>query len=158
VDIAAFSPGVQNAMMDEFGVRACTGLHELFSRSEVLFECEGLNEQSRGSVSEEILRLLPEDAVFVNVGRGAVVDEDALAALARDGRVRAGLDVFRSEPLPSGSPLLGNPRVLLSPHVAGPTWETYPLCGAQAMKNLAKYLRGEAPENRVTLEVYDRTT
>ena len=54
--------------------------------------------------------------------------------------------------------LLAAPRVLLSPHVAGPTWETYPQCGAQAMERLAGYLRGEAPDNRVTLEIYDRAT
>lgn len=158
VDIAAWSPGVPVAMLEEFGVRPCTGLDELFSQSEVLFECEGLNEQSRGSVTEEILRLLPEDAVFVNVGRGAVVDEQALAVLAGEGRLRVGLDVFQREPLPRDSPLRGNPRVLLSPHVAGPIWETYSLCGAQAMENLARYLRGEPPENRVTLEIYDRAT
>lgn len=158
VDIAAWSPGVPVAMLEEFGARPCSGLGELFSSSEVLFECEGLNEQSRGSVTEEILRLLPEDAVFVNVGRGAVVDENALAVLAGEGRLRVGLDVFQCEPLPSDSPLRGNPRVLLSPHVAGPTWETYPLCGAQAMENLTKYLSGEQPENRVTPEIYDRAT
>ena len=158
VDLAAWSPGVPVAMLEEFGVRPCTGLAELFSHSEVLFECEGLNEQSCGSVTEAILRRLPDDAVFVNVGRGAVVDEDALAVLAGEGRLRVGLDVFQHEPLPPGSPLRGNPRVLLSPHVAGPIWENYPLCGAQALDNLAKYLRGEPPENRVTLEIYDRAT
>lgn len=158
VDLMAFSPGVPKGMLDEFGVRACSGLPELFSHSEVLFECEGLNEKSRGSVSEKILRLLPDDAVFVNVGRGAVVDEEALGALAGEGRLRVGLDVFQREPVPAGSLLLDNPRVLLSPHVAGPIWETYPLCGARAMENIEKYLRGETPENRVTLEIYDRTT
>ncbi len=157
-DIAVYSEGVPKALMDEFGVCVCGSLAELFSRSEVLIECEGLNEQSRGSVNERILRLLPDDAVFVNVGRGAIVDEDALAALAREGRLRVGLDVFRKEPVPANSPLLDNPGVLLSPHVAGPTWDTYTLCGEQALTNLDRYLRGEVPENLVTLEIYDRTT
>jgi phosphoglycerate dehydrogenase-like enzyme len=158
VELAAFSPGVPKALMDEFGVRACQDLPELFSRSEVLIECEGLNDQSLGAVTGTILRLLPEDAVFVNVGRGAVVDEGALAALAEEGRLRVGLDVVQRESLAPDSPLLRNPRVLLSPHVAGPTWETYPLCGAQVMENLEKFFRGETPDNRVTPDIYDRTT
>lgn len=158
VEIAACSRGVPPALMEEFGVRCCDDLPSLFSRSDILIECEGLNNSSRGSVTAEILRLLPEDAIFVNVGRGAVADESALAALAREGRLRVGLDVFHAESLSPASPLRNNPHVLLSPHVAGPTWETYPRCGAQALENLARYLRGETPENRVTLEVYDRAT
>lgn len=158
VEIAAYSAGVPLALYDEFGVRACESLSTLFSRSDVLIECEGVNEHSRGTVTEAVLRLLPDDAVFVNVGRAAVADEAALARLAWEGRLRVGLDVFQSEPLASDSPLIGHPRVLLSPHVAGPTWETYPLCGRQAMERLASYLRGELPDNRVTLEVYDRAT
>lgn len=158
VDLAAYSLGVPHGLMEEFGVRPCANLEELFSRSDVLIECEGLNEHSRDSVTEALLRCLPRDAVFVNVGRGAVADEVALATLAREGRLRVGLDVFRREPLSAGSPFLNNPGVLLSPHVAGPTWETYPQCGAQALENLARYLRGETMENRVTLEIYDRAT
>lgn len=158
VEIAAYSEGVPAGLFDEFGARRCRSLEELFSGSEVLIECEGLNEHSCGSVTEEVLRLLPEDAVFVNVGRGAIADEAALAKLAVEGRLRVGLDVFHKEPLAFESPLRRDPRILLSPHVAGPTWETYPLCGKQAMERLEAYLRGETPENRVTLDIYDRAT
>jgi len=157
-DVAAYSHGVPHAMMEEFGVTPCPDLRSLFSRSEILIECEGLNERSCNSVTEDLLRLLPQDGVFVNVGRGAVADESALIKLAAEGRLRIGLDVFRHEPLPMDSPLRGQPGILLSPHVAGPTWETYPRCGQEAMKNLQRYLRGETVENRVTLEVYDRAT
>lgn len=158
VEIAAYSNGVPQGLFDEFGVRACESLPKLFSGSDVLIECEGLNEHTRGSVTEGVLRLLPDDAVFVNVGRAAVADEAALAKLAREGRLRVGLDVFQNEPLPLDSSLFGHPNVLLSPHVAGPTWETYPLCGLQAMERLACYLHGKMPDNRVTLEIYDRAT
>ncbi len=157
-DVAAYSYGVPHAMMEEFGVTPCPDLSSLFSRSEIVVECEGLNEWSCNSVTEEMLRLLPQDGIFVNVGRGAVVDEDALIKLAAERRIRIGLDVFRHEPLPPDSPLRGQPGILLSPHVAGPTWETYPCCGQEAVRNLQRYLRGETVENRVTLEVYDRAT
>ncbi len=157
-DVAAYSHGVPHAMMEEFGVTPCPDLRSLFSRSEIVIECEGLNERSCNSVTEEMLRLLPPDGVFVNVGRGAVVDEEALIKLAAERRIRIGLDVFRHEPLPPDSPLRSQPGILLSPHVAGPTWETYPCCGQEAVRNLQRYLRGETVENRVTLEVYDRAT
>ena len=63
---------------------------------------------------------LPDHAVFVNVGRGATVDEDALVAALRDGRLgAAALDVTETEPLPAASPLWDAPRLLLTPHVAG---------------------------------------
>jgi phosphoglycerate dehydrogenase-like enzyme len=158
VNLAAYSRGVPEAHMLALGVRPCASLEELFRHAEVLFEVEGLNGHTRGSVTADLLELLPPDAVFVNVGRGALADEAALAALARAGRLRVGLDVYHREPLAADSPLRDNPGVLLSPHVAGPTWETYPLCGAQALENLAAYLRGETPENLVTLEIYDRAT
>jgi phosphoglycerate dehydrogenase-like enzyme len=158
VQLAAYSAGVPRALMDEFGVTYCSDLAELFSQSEVLIECEGLTPSSRGSVTEAILRLLPEDSVFVNVGRGAVVEESALARLAVEGRLRVGLDVFEREPLPADSPLRGCGRVILSPHVAGPTWENYPQCGRGALENVDRYLRGEVLERLVTLEAFDRAT
>lgn len=158
VEFSAYSEGVPAGHFEEFGVRRCASLQELFAGNQIVIECEALNPRTAGSVSAEVLNLLPPDALFVNVGRGAVVDERALARLAREGRIRVGLDVFHREPLDPGSPLRNHPGILLSPHVAGPTWETYPLCGAGALKRLAAYLRGETPENRVTLEIYDRAT
>jgi phosphoglycerate dehydrogenase-like enzyme len=158
VDLAAYSHGVPQALFDKYGVYNCGSLRELFSGRDILIECEGLNDHSRGTVTEEILRLLPADSIFVNVGRGMVADEAALSKLAGEGHLRVGLDVYQREPLPQTSPLFGNPRVILSPHVAGPTWDTYPLCGTQALDNLSKYLNGETPDCRVTLEAYDRAT
>lgn len=158
VTLAAHSAGVPRTLMDEFGVRPCASLSDLFSHSDVLIECESLTPRSRGSVTEAILRLLPEDSVFVNVGRGAVVEESALVRLAQEGRLRVGLDVFEREPLPADSPLRSCDRILLSPHVAGPTWENYSQCGLGALENVERYVRGEALERLVSLEVYDRAT
>ncbi|QDW62865.1 phosphoglycerate dehydrogenase [Oerskovia sp. KBS0722] len=63
---------------------------------------------------------LPDHAVFVNVGRGATVDEGALVAALREGRLGcAALDVTETEPLPSDSPLWDAPRTIITPHVAG---------------------------------------
>jgi D-3-phosphoglycerate dehydrogenase len=63
---------------------------------------------------------LREDAILINTARGALIDEAALAEALRAGRIAAaGLDVFSSEPLPSDSPLLECPRLVLTPHMGG---------------------------------------
>lgn len=158
VELSAYSEGVPQAHYDEYSVRRCRSLEELFAGADILIECEGLNERTKGAVTREMLALLADDAVFVNVGRGRVVDECALIDCAREGRLRVALDVYHREPLPEDSPLLDTPGILLSPHVAGPTSDTYPLCGEQALENVARFLRGETPSHLVTLEAYDRST
>lgn len=76
--------------------------------------------ETAGIMDARRLALLPEDAYLVNVGRGSAVDEAALAAMLRDGRLAgAALDVFETEPLPPDSPLWDCPRLLITPHVAG---------------------------------------
>ncbi len=72
-------------------------------------------------VGETQLRLLPDHAVVVNVGRGSVIDGAALEKELRKGRLFAGLDVFETEPLPPDSSLWDFPRLVISPHVAGDT-------------------------------------
>jgi phosphoglycerate dehydrogenase-like enzyme len=70
----------------------------------------------------------------------------ALAAALREGRIAgAGLDVFSQEPPPPDHPLLGLENALLTPHIAGPTWESYPRRFANCFENLARVARGESP-------------
>lgn len=76
--------------------------------------------QTRGILSRERIGLLPEDAYVVNVGRGSAIDEDALADRLDEGRLAgAALDVFCTEPLPSGSRLWNTKNLLITPHIAG---------------------------------------
>lgn len=75
---------------------------------------------TRRALNAEVLALLPAHAWLVNVGRGATVDEPALLAALRGGRLAgAALDVFETEPLPAGSELWDEPNVIVSPHAAG---------------------------------------
>jgi len=160
VTISCHSAGVPAELFEEQGVRRCDSLEELVSGIDVMVECEAWTPETEGSVDARILGLLPDGAVFVNVGRGALVDEDALARLATEGKINLAIDVYQEEPLPLDSPLMLVPDVLLSPHIAGPTRDSLPLCGDLALDNLKHYLSGKPGQikNVVTLEIYDRTT
>ena len=72
-------------------------------------------------ISEKQLKLLPDNAVVINVGRGSVIDQQALEAELRAGRLSAGLDVFEEEPIPQDSTLWSCPGLIITPHVAGDT-------------------------------------
>lgn len=157
-EIAAYSHGVPADFIVSHGAKPRRSLEELFAGSEVLIDCESLTPENRGSVGARLLALLPDDAVFVNVGRAQIVDEAALLAEAVSGRLRIGLDVFHCEPLPEDSPLRRSPAVMLSPHIAGPTLDTYRLCGDHALDNLRRYLAGGRLTGEVTLTAFDRMT
>lgn len=158
VTIHAYSAGVAVAMMEGAGVRPCGSIEELCRRSDVLFECEALTPTTAGSVSAQALAALPDGAVFVNVGRGGLVDEPALLRECLAGRIRAALDVVVSEPLVRNSAFCGVRDAVLSPHIAGPTFDQYPQIGEYAVRNIGRYLAGERLESLVTLEEYDRAT
>jgi phosphoglycerate dehydrogenase-like enzyme len=79
-----------------------------------------LTDETRGSLGEAMLSKLRPEAVLVNMARGGILDEPALAAMLREGRLRgAVLDVFDEEPLPEASPLWDVPNLVVTPHVAG---------------------------------------
>ena len=110
VEISSYSWGVPTGLFERYGVRECGSLQELFSGSDVLIECEALTAHNQGTVNAAMLRRLPAGAVFINVGRGHVVDETALVQVAAEKGLRLGLDVYCEEPLPASSPLRALPR------------------------------------------------
>jgi len=158
VSIEAYSPSVPDSIFRELGVARSPSLESLFSNSDVLVELAAAKPENYHIVDEPMLRRLPDGATFVNVGRGMVVDEEALARVAREGRLQIGLDVYEKEPLPPDSPLRGLHNVNLLPHLGGPTRDRRTECGKLAIRNIEHYLAQKPLENLVTLEVYDRAT
>lgn len=107
-------------------------------------------EETRGLMGRDELARMKETAVLVNVGRGELVDEEALARALREGEIRgAGLDVFREEPLPPSSPLWALENVLITPHVAGQSPGYWDRELELIEENVRRYRAGEPLRNRV---------
>jgi phosphoglycerate dehydrogenase-like enzyme len=103
-----------------FGVVTAADLPRLLPGTDVLIMILPATADTERALNAEVLALLPPHAWLVNVGRGATVDEGALLAALRAGRLAgAALDVFAAEPLPPGSGLWDEPDVIVSPHAAG---------------------------------------
>lgn len=156
--LAAYDPHVAPALFTASGVRRLETLEQLFAENDVVFGVAALVAETRGVITESLLRLLPEGGVFVNVSRGPIVDEAGLMRVAREGRLQVALDVFEEEPLPPDHPLRGLENVVLSPHLAGPTSDRRRDAGAFAVGNIMRYATNRPLEGQVSLEVYDRTT
>jgi D-3-phosphoglycerate dehydrogenase len=101
------------------GAERAADLDDLLARSAVLSLHLPLSDSTRGLIGARELGFLPSGAVVVNVSRGGIIDETALADALHSGHViGAGLDVFAEEPLPPDSPLLSTPNTVLTPHCA----------------------------------------
>jgi phosphoglycerate dehydrogenase-like enzyme len=123
---------------------------DLLGRADDVVVSLPLTAETRRFVGEAELAAMKKTAVLVNVGRGPVVDEDALVRALTGGRIRgAALDVFETEPLPAGHPFYKMDNVLLSPHCGDrtPGW----LDGGMRffLRNLDRFRRGEALESVV---------
>jgi hydroxypyruvate reductase len=122
---------------------------ELARNSDILFLCAAGGPGVRHIVDAEILAALGPDGIFVNIARGWLVDEEALVAALKDGRLgAAGLDVFEDEPRVPDA-LLGLDNVVLTPHIASNTEETMRAMGNCVLENLRSWFAGNGPVHPV---------
>ena len=118
--------------------------------ADVLVVTMPLTEATRGVISRAVIDALPERAWFVNVARGALVDEVALLEALREGRLAGAiLDVFGEEPLPPDSPWWDAPHVIVTPHASGHTLQFF---DELVVENVRRYLAGEPLLNPVDPE------
>jgi (S)-sulfolactate dehydrogenase len=116
--------GENDAAWASAGAERCD-LSVLLAESDVVSLHIPLTRETRGLLDRERLSRMKKDAIVINTARGGIIDEAALAAMLRDGKLGgAALDTFENEPLAAGSPLVGVPRLLLTPHIAGVTVES----------------------------------
>jgi phosphoglycerate dehydrogenase-like enzyme len=131
------------------GVHAMDEVDGLLPTADVVVAMLPESEATHHIVDAGFLARLPDGAVVVNVGRGGLVDTDALLAELTSGRLRAALDVTEPEPLPPGHPLWSAPGLLLTPHVAGSTEGAWQRAWAVALRQLEAYASGSNPPNLV---------
>ena len=124
-------------------------LHRLLPAADVIFLIAPHTPETERLISTRELKLLPDQALLVNVARGKLVDTDALLAELSTGRIRAALDVTDPEPLPADHPLWRQPGVLISPHVGGASSAFGPRADRLIASQLARFVAGEPLANVV---------
>lgn len=130
--------------------------NKLLSESDILSIHVPLTSTTRSMIGERELRIMKPNAIIINVSRGEIVDENALAKAIRDGWIAgAAVDVFSVEPPPSDHPLIQVARegfnVIVTPHIAGATNEARMRIINITLENVAKALVGLKPENIVNM-------
>jgi glyoxylate reductase len=104
--------------------------------------------ESERLIGERELGLMKPSAFLVNIARGGLVDEEALVAALREGRIAgAGLDVFVEEPVPYDHPLLELDNVILTPHIGGGSGGARVKQMSDVLDNVVRFARGEPPRH-----------
>jgi phosphoglycerate dehydrogenase-like enzyme len=118
-------------------------LEQLLSCSDHIVVCTPLTAETRGMINDAAFAAMKSGAHIVNVGRGPVIDTQALGRALEGGLAGATLDVTDPEPLPEGHWLYRHPKVRISPHISGNSPETRGRINDFFINNLGRYLAGQ---------------
>jgi D-3-phosphoglycerate dehydrogenase len=149
--VYAYDPFVADEIFLAHGVTRVDSLEELMPVSDVLT----LHTPKSGpQIGREMLDRLPEGAIVINVARGGMIDEQALADLMETGHLLGvGLDVYSQEPPPQDFPLFKFPRAVLTPHLGGSTQEAMTGVAVMTAQGVIAALDGQIPPNIVNVPV-----
>jgi lactate dehydrogenase-like 2-hydroxyacid dehydrogenase len=146
---------------DEFvlGGAEFRDLEALFSEADFIVLTPKLTRETKGLIGAELISLMKPSAILINTSRGAVIDEAALEAALREGRIRgAGMDVYETEvPEPNPGPRKGLrdlPNVVFTPHIGSGARETREEMALRAVFNIERFLAGKRPYPVLNPEVY----
>lgn len=138
---------------DEFSTWA--SLLELVSNSDIITIHVPLTEETRNLISQREFEAMKRTAVLVNTARGPVVDQTVLVAALRERRIfAAGLDVYETEPIPDGDPILDLDNCVLSPHIGSGSAQTRAKMVDLAVANVMAGLEGKRLPYCINPEVY----
>lgn len=157
INVIAHDPFVTPQTMGELSVASRT-LDELLSESDFVSAHAPHTKSTHHMLSDAQFALMKPTAIFVNTGRGRVVDEPALIRALQTGKIAAaGLDVLEAEPPDPANPLLSMENVLVTPHTAFYSDEAFQESRRRVGQEIAAVLSGHRPRNCVNREVLDRT-
>lgn len=152
MQVIAYHPRIQEKDLPE-GTIACDNLEEALASADIVSSHIPARAENFHLLGAEAFAKMKEGAIFLNTGRGSVVDETALIAALESGHLAgAGLDVFEQEPTPADNPLLWMDNVFCMPHIGGETAEAKLRVYDVAAENVLKVLAGEdpiSPVNRI---------
>ncbi|ANG91054.1 glyoxylate/hydroxypyruvate reductase GhrB [Enterobacteriaceae bacterium 155047] len=138
---------------ERFDARYCE-LDTLLQEADYVCLILPLTDETHHMIGKAEFKKMKKSAIFINAGRGPVVDEKALIDALQQGEIHAaGLDVFEQEPLPVDSPLLSMANVVALPHIGSATHETRYNMAATAVDNLIDALKGKVEKNCVNPQV-----
>ena len=144
--VLAFDPYVDPRLVRLVDVQLMDDLHAMLSESQFLVLVPELTPETRGMIGARQLDALPKGAIVINTGRGQVLDFSALNDALESGHLfAAGIDAYFPEPLPAEHPLLRNPKVTLSPHIAGTSVEASLQLARSAADQILAALEGLLP-------------
>ena len=125
-------------------------MEELLAASDFVILVVPHTPETEGMIGAAQLACMKPTTILVNVGRGALIDEDALARALKEGKLgMAGLDVYRWEPLPEPSPLRTLPNVVLTPHLGAGSNRSWEVDIPAGLENIRRFFRGETPSGLV---------
>lgn len=134
---------------EQLGIRY-SELEQLLRTSDFIVLLTPLKSDTYHMIDHKEFDMMKRTAIFINASRGQNVNEQALIEALKQGKIYgAGLDVFESEPVEEGNPLLELPNVVMTPHIGTATYKTWTSMAMLAAENLVKALQGEIPPNIV---------
>lgn len=141
-ELIAYDPYVSSARAAQLGIELVT-LDELIARADIISVHLPKTPETKGLIGVDQLAKVKPGVLIVNAARGGLIDEQALADAAREGRIGgAGIDVFSTEPT-TESPLFGLPNVVVTPHLGASTGEAQDRAGTDVARSVLLALRGD---------------
>lgn len=140
-EIKVYDPYVTDILLKEYGVVRAE-LEEIFRDSKIISLHVPQIPETFHMVDKELLESMQEGALIINTARGSVIDENALAEVLQAGKIKAVLDVYEEEPLPSDSKLRGLSNAILIPHMGGPTIDRRRFVTAELIKDIESFMEG----------------
>jgi len=155
--VVGYDPFLTPDRAAQLGINAFSNLDELLPHCDFLTIHVPMTDETKGMIGERAMSLLPKGARLLNVARGGIIDEEALVAALKSGRVAgAALDVFVQEPPAADSPLLTAPNIVLTPHLGASTVEAQEAVALEAAQLLIDYLTRGVVQCAVNMAAFNR--
>ena len=135
-------------MQKEYRAEKCT-MDEIFKTCDIVTLHESLREETYHMIDRHYFGMMKENALFVNTARGPIIVEEDLAETAKEGKIRAILDVYDKEPLPMDSSLRGLENVILVPHCGGPTTDLREYVTLALCDEVTRFFAGKPLEHEI---------